>query len=225
MNLHLDWCSYEADKYAIMNWHYSKRMPVGRLNKIGVWESSKFIGCIMFGKGASPNIGKPYLLEQTQVCELVRIALTSHETEVSKMVSIAIKILKTHNPGLKLIVSYADQNLYHYGIIYQAGNWIYTGTIKDDRTMILGKIYHGRSVFSMYGSRSIEWLKNNIDENAKRISERGKHKYLMPLDKEMRKQMLLLSKPYPKRPVSIDVDAPNIPVRNEGGSIPTTGLK
>ena len=53
MNLRLDWCSYKAAKHAVMNWHYSKTMPIGKLVKIGVWEDDKFIGVVIFGLGAS----------------------------------------------------------------------------------------------------------------------------------------------------------------------------
>jgi len=32
------------------------------------------------------------------------------------------------------------------------------------------------------------------------VNTKGKHRYLMPLDDEMKKRILPLSKPYPKRP-------------------------
>ena len=44
VELKLDWCSYEAAKYACEHWHYSKCMPVGKTVKIGVWENKKYIG-------------------------------------------------------------------------------------------------------------------------------------------------------------------------------------
>ena len=44
VDLRLDWCSYEAAKYAVEHWHYSKRMPKSKLAKIGVWEDGEFIG-------------------------------------------------------------------------------------------------------------------------------------------------------------------------------------
>ncbi len=42
--LHLDFCSHEAAKYAVMRWHYSRRMPKSKLVRIGVWEDEKFVG-------------------------------------------------------------------------------------------------------------------------------------------------------------------------------------
>ena len=62
-----------------------------------------------------------------------------------------------------------------------------------------------------------------IPKNAVRVNIQGKHRYLYPLDDDMRKQILPLSKPYPKRAVSIENDAPALQ-RDEGGVIPTTAL-
>ena len=112
-DLKLDWCSHEAAKYAVMNWHYSKTMPSGKLTKIGVWENCTFIGCVLFGRGASNNIGKPYGLLQTGCCELVRIALKSHISTVTRIVGISIRLIRSQSPGLRLIVSYADPEQKH----------------------------------------------------------------------------------------------------------------
>ena len=51
----------------------------------------------------------------------------------------------------------------------------------------------------------------------------SKHKYLMPLDAEMKKQILPLSKPYPKRAGSDTSDTPAFQA-GEGGSLPTPAL-
>lgn len=192
-------CNYEAAKFAVLNYHYSKAMPAGKLIKIGVWEDEKFIGAVLFGRGANNNIGKSYNLEQTQVCELVRVALRKHEHPVTEILGKSIKILKETNPGLKLIVSYADSNQGHLGIIYQAGNWIYSGSIESEiGYKINNKIVHGRSVVQKYGTSSIPWLQKNINPNIKKISGKPKFKYLYPLNKTIRKQIKLLSKTYPK---------------------------
>ena len=59
-NLRLDWCSYHAAKYAVEHWHYSKTMPTPPVLNIGVWESGKFIGVVLFSRGANNNLGRPY---------------------------------------------------------------------------------------------------------------------------------------------------------------------
>lgn len=197
--LKIDWATYEAAKFACLNWHYSKCMPAAKLVKIGAWENKKFIGVIIFARGATPRLGKPYNLDQNECVELVRVALCDHLTPVSKITAIAIRILKKSNPKIRLIVSFADINQGHYGGIYQAGNWIYNGRGADSRFWsVNGKIIHPRTLIHKGGSNTLEGAKK-IDANAKSVYMLGKHRYLMPLDNAMRDKIKPLSKPYPKR--------------------------
>jgi hypothetical protein len=197
--LKIDWATHEAAKYACFNWHYSKSIPAGKLVKVGAWENDIFIGVVIFARGATPNLGKPYGLDQDQCVELVRIALKNHLTPVSKIASIAIKYLKKTNEKIKLIVSFADQSQGHHGGIYQAGNWTYTG-VGSPATfyLIKGKITHPRSIGSLGHTQNIAGAKK-LDLNAKAVIVPGKHRYLMPLDDEMRIKIAPLAKPYPKR--------------------------
>jgi hypothetical protein len=77
-------CDFAAAKYAIMHWHYSRTVPKGKLVTFGAWEDSQFIGAVVYGRGVSDNLGTAYGLDQTEVCELVRVALTAHR-KVSKL--------------------------------------------------------------------------------------------------------------------------------------------
>ena len=200
MNLHLDWCSHEAAKYACEKWHYSKCLPSGKTVKIGVWEEKKFIGVIIFSSGANCMIGKPYNLKMTEICELTRVALTSHKNQVSKIVAISIKILRKFCPKLRLIVSYADPEQNHVGAIYQAMNWVFVGrTSSGTQIVVQGQKRHRRSVSAIFGSSSLDFIKKNIDPKARKIKDEGKLKYLMPLDNEMHLQIQKLAKPYPKK--------------------------
>lgn len=221
--LRLDWCSHEAAKYAVEKWHYSKRMPKSKLAKIGVWEDGKFCGCVIFGVGATPEIAKPFGLESTQVCELVRVAMTKHKTPVSRIVSIAMKMLKSSMCGLRLVISYADTQQGHHGGIYQAGNWIMCQTSGDTYIRVNGKVEHRRVLTLRYGTNSLARLRETVDPKAERIKAGIKHKYLMPLDEAMRKQIEPLRKPYPKRVRSVDSDTSGSQPE-EGGAIPTRTL-
>ena len=198
-NLQLDWCSYEAAKYAVHNWHYSETMPSGKTLKIGVWEDEQFIGVVIYSRGATANIGKPYNLDQTEVCELTRVALNEHETPVSRVLSISRKLLTDKCPGLKLVVSYADPDQNHDGSIYQADNWVYEGRMSADSYIkINGEVRHRRSCYSKFGTSSVPKLKQKLGPtNVKRLSVEGKHKYLKPLTDKMSRKIKQLSKPYP----------------------------
>ena len=197
VDLKVDFCSHEAAKYAVMNWHYSKAMPVGKLVKMGVWEDGRFVGCVLYGRGGNQFLGQQYGLTQTQTCELVRISLDDHVSPISQIVAQTIRALKTLNPGMRLLVSFADQRQGHHGGIYQAMNWIYVGRGQGTFEFFHdGKWKHNREITSgAFGkSRKIA----DYSSLPKRESP-GKHKYLYPLDKAMRRQIEPLAKPYPKR--------------------------
>lgn len=198
--LRIDWATYEAAKYAVKHWHYSESMPVCDSVKLGVYEDGIFKGIIMFSRGATHKSNIPYGIKKTEICELTRVALRNHILPVTRMIKIAIAMLKKHCPNLRLIVSYADSEQGHFGGIYQGGGWIYEGESIDSNIIVHGIRKHRRSLGSKYGTCSLCWIKKNVDPNAKIIKTKPKYKYLMPLDRHMRKQILLLSKPYPKRP-------------------------
>lgn len=215
--LRLDFCSYKAAQFAVEHWHYSKAMPAGKLVHIGVWEDDRFIGCAMFGWSSNCNIGKPYDLQQIEVCELVRVALRKHQSPVSRILAIAIKMLKKQSPGLQLIVSYADSAQSHHGGIYQATNWVYVGGSGSTSVKLHGVITHGRSVSSRYGTHSIDWLRKNVDPKAENHTNQPKHKYLYPLTPEMKAKIELLRQPYPK-PASANRTTPPDQGGAEGAS-------
>ena len=188
VDLRVDWCDHKAAEYAVMHWHYSKRMPQGRNNYIGAWENDKFIGAIVYGFSISPNLGHAFSLTQFQVTELKRVALNKHLTPVTQIISKSVKLLKDKNPDLRLIVSFADSEQSHIGGIYQAGNWVYTGKSTIKQVLIDGRWRNDTHA--------------NAEHKHKAKAERmslPKYKYLYPLDRAMRKQIAPLAKPYPKR--------------------------
>lgn len=224
--LRLDWCSHEAAKYAVEHWHYSRSLPTPPLVKVGAWESGRFIGCVLFSRGASDSIGRPFSLQQTEIAELTRVALTGHQVSTSRIVRLAILLLRRCAPGLRLLISYADPNQGHHGGIYQAGGWLYLGKTAPDKAYIGpdGKRWHSRMVATsgrkkVYGAYRPVWR----PEQCRPVALLGKHKYALPLDDAMRRQIEPLRQPYPKRAGSIAADAPAAQA-GEGGSTPTPAL-
>ncbi|MFV8916529.1 protein Mom [Serratia fonticola] len=200
--LTVDWATHKAAAHACLNWHYAKAVPVGKLVKVGAWEDGQFIGVVIFSRGANNHIGQPYSLKQDQVCELTRVALRDHKSPVSQILAKAIKFLAAVCPGLRLIVSYADKDQNHHGGIYQATNWIYEGLVGAGTLgafIVKGKKVHPRSVAAKGVKQSIDAVRQHLDPNAQEFKTSGKHKYLMPLDKKMKKILIARHKPYPKR--------------------------
>jgi hypothetical protein len=218
--LRLDWCSHAAALYAVKAWHYSKRMPIGPMVKIGVWESGRFIGCVLFARGNTPTLGNRYGLTMTEVAELVRVALDHHLSPVSRIVSIAIRFLQRSCPGLRLIVSFADPAYGHHGGIYQAGGWIYSGESEPSWQWFHdGRWKHNREMTSGAFGRGRKVADYAV---LPRRQTPGKYRYLMPLDGAMRAQIAPLARPYPKR-AKHPSDAPAVQA-GEGGAAPTRTL-
>lgn len=211
-NLKVDWATHEAARHACENWHYSRCLPAGKLVKVGAWEDERFIGVVLFGRGASPTLGVKFNLSQDQCVELVRVAMQNHKTTISRIISISLRFLQKSNPRLRLIVSFADPDKGHAGGIYQAGNWIYCGKSPETKELFVkGKWVHWRGGFY------------SKTKTTPQRTMPGKHRYLMPLDAEMKKRILPLSKPYPKRAGSDTTDTAGFQPA-EGGSIPTPAL-
>lgn len=227
-DLRLDWCSYAAAKYAVEHWHYSRCMPAGKLVKVGVWEDREFIGAVIFGRGAAMYIGTPFGVAQTEICELVRVALRQHATPVSRIIAVALKMLKRQSPELRLVVSFADSTQGHHGGIYQASGWVCVGSEEYHAYRVGGEVVHPKTLHSRYGvgGQSISWLQAHVDPNAERIRNGIKHKYVIPLDAAMRAQIAPLAKPYPKRAPRGTGETDNAPRTNgeTGGASPTVPL-
>lgn len=206
-NLKLDWCPHQAARYAVEKWHYSRTLPTGKLVKIGVWENEQFIGCLIFSMGAAPQAHRPYGIQSREICELTRVALRTHATPVSRIAAIAIRMLKTQSPGLRLIVSYADPEQGHHGGIYAAGNWTYTGptaACEHFEYIATGKRVHSKSIKTGRRGYATQLKRDGVIRSVKV----WKHKYLYPLDEAMREKVERLRKPYPKRVRSVDSDTP-----------------
>lgn len=222
-SLVVDWATHKAATYAVMNWHYSRKMPKAKLVRVGAWEDRRFIGVVLFGSGAgnSTNGSQYGLATSGQVAELVRVALRDHQTPVSRIVAIALRFLRKVNPDLRLVVSFADTTQGHHGGIYQAGNWLYTGITSGDREFhVNGQILHPKAVYMRKWVQSETWLRENIDPAARLVKTPGKHRYLMPLDDDIRSRLQPLVKPYPKRAKqATDGDQPD-----GGGATPTRAL-
>lgn len=187
----LEKASPSAIKYAVMNWHYSKSVPVVNLGYSVFTDDREFCGVICFGRGATNKIGSPYGLQSGQCIELIRVALNGRQQTTSKALSIAMRLVRRDVPLAKMLVSFADTEQDHLGIIYQATNWHYVGMSKAaDEYIVNGRRMHGRSLRAKYGSHL------NIDHEI--VKGSVKHRYIYPLDKSLLSLCKKIAMPYPK---------------------------
>ena len=222
-DLRIDWATHEAAKYACVNWHYSKSLPVGKLVKIGVWEKGEFVGVVLFAWGMNKSLGSPYGLQMNECCELVRVAMKSHDCAVSRVMALALRFLRKQSQGLRLVVSFADPAAGHHGGIYQAGGWTYTGqSATNFEWQLNGKRLNKRAYTGQqFGGGKSSVAK--IPSGAVKVTLPGKHRYLMPLDADMRERILPLARPYPKRVRGAESGTPGIQPGG-GGANPTRTL-
>jgi hypothetical protein len=125
--MRLEKASYQASKYACLHFHYAHAVPQARLGYSVFNSEGEWCGVILFSNGANQFIASSFNMVQGQVMELVRVALNGKQECTSQALAMALKLLKTDAPAVKLIVSYADRNQGHIGTIYQATNWYYLG--------------------------------------------------------------------------------------------------
>lgn len=188
--------------YAVEHWHYSGTLPVPPRVMFGVWEHGKFIGVVIYSRGTSSDIGTAYGLTQEQVCELTRVALNKHDAPVSQIVAESIRLLKERAPRLRLIVSFADPAEGHHGGIYQAGNWIHSGSSSPSPVYYdkAGRKWHSRQVNSK-GYVTQFGVRRRVPKTAdlRKVMMPGKYRYLMPLDRAMRRQIEKLRQAPPKK--------------------------
>lgn len=207
--IHLDWCDHATAKHAVRRWHYSGALPVGKLVRFGVWEDKKFIGAVVFGDGVSAHKGNMFGVANLECTELVRVALSQHLAATSQIIAVAVRLIKKHFPILRVIISYADMNERHIGTLYQAAGWTYVKEVQSvPKILFNGRLVSNRALtgtsFFMPASPKVIKAKQELkDGTLIRVPRQPKHKYAFPLDREMRKLLMLMSKPYPKRaPVS-----------------------
>ena len=165
--------------------HYAKRIPQ-IMFAFGLYEENHLVGVITYGIPASPSLcmgicGKEY---SNKVLELNRICLMdNNKNQASFLVSNSIKLL----PKPTIIVSYADSAQGHVGYVYQASNFLFTGTTKERTDMSAGEGKHSRHA---------------IDPTIRQFRS-AKHRYVYfngtKNDKKILKSKLMYKiKPYPK---------------------------
>jgi len=175
---------FEAEPW-ILQKHYAKRMPQ-IIHAFGLY-GTKLVGIVTYGLPASPFLcmgvcgpeNKEIVLELNRLC--VEDGL---KNAASMLVGQSLQML----PKPSIVVSYADTAMNHVGYVYQATNFLFTGTTKE-RTDMAG----------LDGKHS----RHNLGNIENRIDRSSKHRYVFLLGNKKEKQYLLHSLryevlPYPK---------------------------
>lgn len=181
-------------------------------------ESESLIGCIIYGNpiGRSAAASISDLVKIDEVLELTRLWIAdvpNCKNVESYAIGQSFQWLRTYYPHIKALLSYADNEAGHTGIIYQSTNWLYQGNsqlalMPNYSVSLTGPTegydwIHSRTVMSRWGSHNIDHLKKVIGKTFWRKKESSKHRYIYVLAKgKERKKILQNLKhktyPYPK---------------------------
>lgn len=185
----------------LLNKHYAKRIPP-ITKAFGLFLKSELVGVVTYGKALLPNVTKRICGEKywTEVIELNRLSLlNNNKNEASILISKSLKMLVKPS----IVLSYADTQQNHLGIVYQATNWLYTGlTAKAKDVQIEGlENIHSRTWINL---GTMDELKILYKDKFKKIDRAQKHRYLYFLGtkqeiKERKDNLMLEVLLYPKR--------------------------
>lgn len=178
----------------ILNLHYAKRMPNIQYAYALYEDDDEMIGIITYGQPASPQLCRGICGEgnKSNVIELNRLVLKyNRKNEASYLIANSLKLL----PKPKIVVSYADSKQDHLGIVYQASNFLFTGTTIA-RTDMAGKD----------GKHS----RHHLGDTTNRINRSSKHRYVMFIGSKTQKKQFLKClnykiQEYPKNNIKSDI--------------------
>jgi hypothetical protein len=176
---------YEVEPW-LLEKHYAKRMP-SISYAFGLYEKNELIGICTYGMPASPFlcIGVCGPENKSLVLELNRLCINDGlKNAASFLVSKSLKML----PNPTVVVSYADTAMGHVGYIYQATNFLFTGTTKERTDMASDDGKHSR---------------HNKGDKTNRVHRSSKHRYIFFVGTKHQKKKLLEALryevlPYPK---------------------------
>lgn len=175
--------AYQYTKPFILDIHYARRIP-SITYSFGLFEESKLVGVITYGKPPSPSLCKGIMGDEYSnlVIELNRLVLLNNKrNEASILISKSFKLL----PKPLIIVSYADTEQNHLGVVYQATNFLYTG-LSDKRKewRIKNSKLHSKTVCETY---SLLERKSNTDK-FELVDRPRKHRYIYFLGNKTEKK-------------------------------------
>jgi len=153
--------SQEAYEW-ILKKHYAHRIPsIATGHCFGLYDVDKLVGVCTFGAPASRNLCIGICGEEFSwaVKELNRLCVDSDEINITSwFVSKCLSYLRTAT----IIVSYADTSMGHIGKIYQACNFLFTGTTKERTDIGSGEGKHSR-----HYDKGQDYSKNREQRSAK----------------------------------------------------------
>jgi hypothetical protein len=175
----------------LKKWHYSDYVNIQAKHTFCLFKEGKFgipelIGVCIYTRPAGPSAGQSYYPQNPdKVLELRRLCLIDDtpKNAESYFVGKTLRWLKK-NTDWEFVLSYADEEQGHSGVIYRASNFKYLGKTKPGKTLeVDGKKFHIRTLSMLdrpYGVEINRRYKEG-DENVKIIETLPKNIYIYKL--------------------------------------------
>ena len=177
----------------LKKWHYSDYVNIQAKHTFCLFKNGKFdipemIGVCIYTRPAGPSAGQTYYPEAPdRVLELRRLCLIDEtpKNAESYFVGRTLRWLR-QNTNLEFVISYADEEQGHKGVIYKASNFKYLGKTSSGKKLeVDGKSFHIRTLSMLdrpYGVEINRRYKAK-DEGVKVIETLPKNIYTYPLKK------------------------------------------
>ena len=177
----------------LKKWHYSDYVNIQAKHTFCLFKNGKFdipemIGVCIYTRPAGPSAGQTYYPEAPdRVLELRRLCLIDEtpKNAESYFVGRTLRWLR-QNTHWEFVISYADEEQGHKGVIYKASNFKYLGKTSSGKKLeVDGKSFHIRTLSMLdrpYGVEINRRYKAK-DEGVKVIETLPKNIYTYSLKK------------------------------------------
>ena len=177
----------------LKKWHYSDYVNIQAKHTFCLFKNGKFdipemIGVCIYTRPAGPSAGQTYYPEAPdRVLELRRLCLIDEtpKNAESYFVGRTLRWLR-QNTNWEFVISYADEEQGHKGVIYKASNFKYLGKTSSGKKLeVDGKSFHIRTLSMLdrpYGVEINRRYKAK-DEGVKVIETLPKNIYTYSLKK------------------------------------------
>lgn len=171
-NFYIDEVPLDVAKEFVKTWHYSGSLP-GCKYYFGLFYVSQLIGVAAYGEPAMRNQAKCYGCD----IELRRLCLIDDtpKNAESRFLGLTLRALK--RKGVRAVLSLADPEHTHTGVIYKASNFEYLGVEKGGGSRLIiidGQEIHSRSAWAKYGTSGIRSLQDLLGVH--RVQGRNKQR-------------------------------------------------
>lgn len=166
--------------------HYSRRASIFWAG-FGLEEDGQIMGVAVYGQPSPPIQKHAFQDRDFRLYELARVVVQSKTKNASSfLVANSLKLLE---PKPCAVISYADMEQNHCGIIYQATNWLYTGATKshDKAYIVDGKRTHPMTLRDRGITDPTRWAKEN---GIVTVPPMEKHRYFQFVGDKRQKKIM-----------------------------------